>query len=190
VAEVTSLGLVQMTRKRVGSGLLEAFSEPCECCNGRGLIVSLDLIEHNGGGHRGRGGKDSRPGRPGREDTNGKPGKDKSRKSGKNSKPGKDGGPAKDAEPGKDDGPGKDSKQPGIVAEDGNGLSAPAATAATGAGAGRRRAATRRQGPPEMFAPPGSALPGSQPAGPGESGETTADAGATTKPEPGEAAAG
>ena len=43
VAEVTSLGLVQMTRKRVGSGLLEAFSEPCECCNGRGLIVSLEL---------------------------------------------------------------------------------------------------------------------------------------------------
>ncbi|HEV2371713.1 MAG TPA: Rne/Rng family ribonuclease [Streptosporangiaceae bacterium] len=42
VAEVTSLGLVQMTRKRVGSGLLEAFSQPCECCNGRGLIVSLD----------------------------------------------------------------------------------------------------------------------------------------------------
>ena len=40
VAEVTSLGLVQMTRKRVGQGLLEAFSTPCECCNGRGLIVS------------------------------------------------------------------------------------------------------------------------------------------------------
>ena len=37
VAEVTSLGLVQMTRKRVGAGLLEAFSEPCECCNGRGV---------------------------------------------------------------------------------------------------------------------------------------------------------
>ena len=37
VAEVTSLGLVQMTRKRVGSGLLEAFSEPCEHCNGRGV---------------------------------------------------------------------------------------------------------------------------------------------------------
>ena len=45
VAEVTSLGLVQMTRKRVGSGLLEAFSEPCECCNGRGLHVSLDLLD-------------------------------------------------------------------------------------------------------------------------------------------------
>jgi ribonuclease E len=42
VAEVTSLGLVQMTRKRVGAGLLEAFSQQCECCNGRGVIVSLD----------------------------------------------------------------------------------------------------------------------------------------------------
>jgi len=45
VAEVTSLGLVQMTRKRVGAGLLEAFSVPCECCNGRGVHVSLDLAE-------------------------------------------------------------------------------------------------------------------------------------------------
>ena len=45
VAEVTSLGLVQMTRKRVGSGLLEAFSEPCECCNGRGLHVSADVLD-------------------------------------------------------------------------------------------------------------------------------------------------
>jgi ribonuclease E len=43
VAEVTSLGLVQMTRKRVGAGLLEAFSVPCECCNGRGVILTLDL---------------------------------------------------------------------------------------------------------------------------------------------------
>jgi ribonuclease E len=42
VAEVTSLGLVQMTRKRVGAGLLEAFSQQCECCNGRGVIVALD----------------------------------------------------------------------------------------------------------------------------------------------------
>ena len=39
VAEVTSLGLVQMTRKRVGQGLLEVFSEPCEACNGRGVHV-------------------------------------------------------------------------------------------------------------------------------------------------------
>ncbi|PZG15938.1 ribonuclease E/G [Nonomuraea aridisoli] len=45
VAEVTSLGLVQMTRKRVGQGLLEAFSTPCECCNGRGLIISNEPVE-------------------------------------------------------------------------------------------------------------------------------------------------
>ncbi|WP_444543152.1 Rne/Rng family ribonuclease [Microtetraspora niveoalba] len=45
VAEVTSLGLVQMTRKRVGQGLLEAFSTPCECCHGRGLIVSSEPVE-------------------------------------------------------------------------------------------------------------------------------------------------
>ncbi|MDX6224889.1 MAG: ribonuclease, partial [Frankiales bacterium] len=42
VAEVTSLGLVQMTRKRVGQGLLEAFSETCECCNGRGVKIHLE----------------------------------------------------------------------------------------------------------------------------------------------------
>ncbi|MGW4656800.1 Rne/Rng family ribonuclease, partial [Streptomyces sp. NPDC004279] len=42
VAEVTSLGLVQMTRKRVGQGLLESFSETCVHCNGRGVIVHMD----------------------------------------------------------------------------------------------------------------------------------------------------
>ncbi|WP_396134748.1 ribonuclease E/G [Cellulomonas sp. ATA003] len=45
VAEVTSLGLVQMTRKRVGQGLVEAFSETCEHCNGRGFIVHSNPIE-------------------------------------------------------------------------------------------------------------------------------------------------
>ncbi len=45
VAEVTSLGLVQMTRKRVGTGLLEAFSEVCETCNGRGVIVHTDPVQ-------------------------------------------------------------------------------------------------------------------------------------------------
>lgn len=45
VAEVTSLGLVQMTRKRVGQGLLETFSEPCDCCNGRGVKVSTDPVD-------------------------------------------------------------------------------------------------------------------------------------------------
>ena len=42
VAEVSSLGLVQMTRKRIGQGLLEMFSEPCEVCNGRGVKVRMD----------------------------------------------------------------------------------------------------------------------------------------------------
>ena len=46
VAEVTSLGLVQMTRKRIGSGLLESFSETCEHCNGRGIRVSLNDHQH------------------------------------------------------------------------------------------------------------------------------------------------
>ncbi|QRP61572.1 translation initiation factor IF-2 N-terminal domain-containing protein [Corynebacterium minutissimum] len=39
VSEVTSLGLVQMTRKRVGTGLVETFSTECEACNGRGIII-------------------------------------------------------------------------------------------------------------------------------------------------------
>ena len=45
VAEVTSLGLVQMTRKRVGQGLVEAFSETCQHCNGRGFIVHSEPID-------------------------------------------------------------------------------------------------------------------------------------------------
>ena len=45
VAEVTSLGLVQMTRKRIGTGLLEAFSENCEHCQGRGLVVHDTPVE-------------------------------------------------------------------------------------------------------------------------------------------------
>ncbi len=64
VAEVTSLGLVQMTRKRIGTGLLEAFSEPCEHCGGRGLR-QLDAPvepkrpedESRRGGRRSRGGR-------------------------------------------------------------------------------------------------------------------------------------
>src|SRR5215208_3312921 len=48
VAEVTSLGLVQMTRKRVGQGLLEAFSEPCPHCNGRGVLVHTEPVDDSG----------------------------------------------------------------------------------------------------------------------------------------------
>ncbi|MDQ1544475.1 MAG: ribonuclease [Actinomycetota bacterium] len=70
VAEVTSLGLVQMTRKKLGLGLIESFSEPCEHCAGRGIIIHHDPVTRhrqtaqpalegsgNGGGRRGRGGK-------------------------------------------------------------------------------------------------------------------------------------
>lgn len=50
VAEVTSLGLVQMTRKRMGTGLLEVFSEPCEECAGRGVIVHDQPLKGRSGG--------------------------------------------------------------------------------------------------------------------------------------------
>ena len=45
VAEVTSLGLVQMTRKRVGQGLIEAFSTSCDSCNGRGIHIHMDPVK-------------------------------------------------------------------------------------------------------------------------------------------------
>ncbi|RWZ51882.1 ribonuclease E/G [Labedella phragmitis] len=48
VAEVTSLGLVQMTRKKLGLGLLESFSEPCETCAGRGVIVHHEPVAKGG----------------------------------------------------------------------------------------------------------------------------------------------
>jgi len=59
VAEVTSLGLVQMTRKKLGLGLLETFSEACEVCAGRGVVVHHDpVVKHrapsNGNGQQSR----------------------------------------------------------------------------------------------------------------------------------------
>jgi len=71
VAEVTSLGLVQMTRKRVGQGLLEVFSETCEHCGGRGLIIHDEPVEkkqpeltmNNGGGGGGGAGNSRGRGR-------------------------------------------------------------------------------------------------------------------------------
>lgn len=50
VAEVTSLGLVQMTRKRVGQGLVEAFSTVCQTCEGRGFITHAHPVERNESG--------------------------------------------------------------------------------------------------------------------------------------------
>lgn len=65
VAEVTSLGLIQMTRKKLGLGLLETFGEACEMCAGRGLIVHHEPVaksratdapvENSSGSRRGRG---------------------------------------------------------------------------------------------------------------------------------------
>jgi ribonuclease E len=127
VAEVTSLGLVQMTRKRVGSGLLEAFSEPCDCCNGRGRIISLDLTDpgsaqrgrtggedgrqpggrgdngrgDNGRGDNGRGERNGRQDRSGRAEHNGRSDRngqqDRRGQSGSNGQPSGNGQPAEDA---------------------------------------------------------------------------------------------
>lgn len=66
VAEVTSLGLVQMTRKRVGSGLIEVFSETCDHCNGRGFIIHTDPVDRGAHPHepaQGDGGSSRRRGR-------------------------------------------------------------------------------------------------------------------------------
>ncbi|WP_280236560.1 translation initiation factor IF-2 N-terminal domain-containing protein [Nocardia cyriacigeorgica] len=57
VSEVTSLGLVQMTRKKLGTGLVEAFSTTCEHCHGRGILVHSYPVEPTAtedGGGRGR----------------------------------------------------------------------------------------------------------------------------------------
>ncbi|MFC7505178.1 Rne/Rng family ribonuclease, partial [Nocardioides sp. GCM10030258] len=69
VAEVTSLGLVQMTRKRIGTGLVEAFSETCSHCQGRGLLVhDLPVAPKGGGGgaepEEGRRGNNRRKAKP------------------------------------------------------------------------------------------------------------------------------
>src|SRR4029079_14852523 len=66
VSEVTSLGLVQLTRKKLGTGLIEAFSTTCPDCGGRGILLHGDPVDsassggrkaENGGGRRGKRGK-------------------------------------------------------------------------------------------------------------------------------------
>ncbi len=72
VSEVTSLGLVQLTRKRLGTGLIEAFSTSCPNCGGRGVLLHADPVEStqsNGrkpesGGRRGRRSKKGRSDEP------------------------------------------------------------------------------------------------------------------------------
>ena len=80
VAEVTSLGLVQMTRKRIGTGLLESFSHDCEHCQGRGVVVQSDPVEpgrgddepQRSGRGRGRGrGRDGGDGGGGQQSSGG-----------------------------------------------------------------------------------------------------------------------
>jgi ribonuclease E len=136
VAEVTSLGLVQMTRKRVGAGLLEAFSQPCECCNGRGVIITLDQPEP---GHRSTAGHPRRPGN-GNGNDNGRDAKDRRRDNGRGNGAGR----------GTQDRPGREEREEREEAA--NGAEAAAAAEApqaaesregSGGGGGRRR---RREG--------------------------------------------
>nr|WP_246228130.1 Rne/Rng family ribonuclease [Mycolicibacterium helvum] len=75
VSEVTSLGLVQLTRKRLGTGLVEAFSTTCTHCSGRGIVLHADPVDtaqaagrksesgaaSTSGGRRGKRGKRGRP---------------------------------------------------------------------------------------------------------------------------------
>ena len=147
VAEVTSLGLVQMTRKRVGSGLLEAFSVTCECCNGRGLHVSLEPTELTSPGHRRRG--DDKPATEVQAAANGgsAPKGEKAAKSGNAAKSGK---PAKSgkAEKGEAGAKGGNAAKAGDAAKEGNAAKGEIAAAggdgenggeARSAGGGRRR---------------------------------------------------
>ena len=71
VAEVTSLGLVQMTRKRIGTGLLESFSHDCTACHGRGVVIEEAPVEPKQPEEEGRRGRRSRSrGKPQDNDEN------------------------------------------------------------------------------------------------------------------------
>ncbi|WP_408611301.1 translation initiation factor IF-2 N-terminal domain-containing protein [Lolliginicoccus lacisalsi] len=64
VSEVTSLGLVQMTRKRIGTGLVEAFSTTCEHCHGRGIVMHDEPVDAQAEPDRGTSSRRSRRTRP------------------------------------------------------------------------------------------------------------------------------
>jgi ribonuclease E len=205
VAEVTSLGLVQMTRKRVGSGLLEAFSEPCECCNGRGRIVSLELTDHAPEGQRGRGAKgdgrqskDGRQARGGRHERNGQvdQGDAGPDMAGSDMAVTATAGPATVAA--------TDARAPDALGSDvagsdvaGSGASESATSPDSGAETGgttrpggrrRRRAASREQGPPDPPDPPdqqalGDPAPAQSALGNSALGRSALDQSATVAPE-------
>lgn len=94
VSEVTSLGLVQMTRKRLGTGLMETFSTPCEHCDGTGYQVHADPVEaQEEPEYRGKGrGKNSR--NDSRGDSHGEDRKDRK---GRGAEDAADNTPAEDA---------------------------------------------------------------------------------------------
>ena len=45
VFDITELGLVEMTRKRIGEGLLTEFSSQCDTCDGRGVVIDHALLD-------------------------------------------------------------------------------------------------------------------------------------------------
>jgi ribonuclease E len=68
VSEVTSLGLVQLTRKRLGTGLIEAFSTACPHCAGRGILLHADPVESAPAGRKESGGRRGKRSRKSRTD--------------------------------------------------------------------------------------------------------------------------
>ncbi|HTA10817.1 MAG TPA: Rne/Rng family ribonuclease, partial [Streptosporangiaceae bacterium] len=154
VAEVTSLGLVQMTRKRVGSGLLEAFSVPCEHCNGRGVIISMEPVDHSHSRDPGRGGSSGKSdhisGNGAARDVGGRDagGRDGgSRDGGGRGGRGRGGSPRRDTAARESDGAAGDADfRPG--AADGAGPS-PAVVAAAGSRSRGRSRSARPAGPPD-----------------------------------------
>ncbi|MGY1593107.1 ribonuclease E/G [Geodermatophilus sp. SYSU D00708] len=138
VAEVTSLGLVQMTRKRVGQGLLEVFSEPCEHCRGRGVLVHTDPVDERRRGGNGSGGGSGSGGGNGRRDQgrSDRGGKDAAQKdAGQKDAAQKDGGA-------RDDGPAEVRESVSVVAE-ASGAGAPDGEGRSG---GRRSRGRRNRG--------------------------------------------
>ena len=176
VAEVTSLGLVQMTRKRVGSGLLEAFSVPCEHCNGRGVIISLEPVDHSHG-RDGGSGKDTNSSRnahhrdgSGQDSGGGKGGHGRGRGGGSRAASSSDG--AAEAEPG--------TAEPGTGAASSSGTPATPAIVASGSARSRgsRSRAARPAGPPEPLTT--DSLPAAESASDGTAHGSTATDGALT----------
>ncbi len=45
VFDISELGLVEMTRKRIGEGLLDSFTDTCEVCDGRGMVLDQSLLD-------------------------------------------------------------------------------------------------------------------------------------------------